>query len=49
MINNEEDKSIHDVAEEFFNKKVKRQSQQVKKAFEAMRDYNSNVEGGDLK
>lgn len=49
IINNEEDKSIHEAAEEFFEKKVKNQCQQVKKVFEAMRDYNSNVEGGDLK
>lgn len=40
-----EDKSVQEVTSDFYSRRVSRQNPQVKKIFESMRDYNSNVEG----
>ena len=40
-----EDKSLEEVTEEFFKRRVTRQAQQVRKLFESMNLYNRSLEG----
>lgn len=36
------------MTQDFFKRRVVNQTQQVRKIFESMKNYNSNVEGGEL-
>ena len=48
VYSSKEDRSLEQVTQDFFKRRVSRQSHQVKKLFEAMNIYNSSLEGEEL-
>ena len=48
MRRSSEDKSVEEVTQNFFKRRVAKQSEQVRKIYEALNTYNANVEGIEL-